>query len=188
MLVETIQGFRGIFREIILGVLHGQIKPEEGSKAGHIVATRMEEKFPGTFHGRKKAFDARIKALEVRRKNNSKFYGGDVMLELFRDGNRFGLVTDSGDERTFTQQFATALQAVIVKEASELSRSVVTENWLKQFTEVVLKMRGYKANVRTRQLIEAGEFSPGNSSLEAKVDDQGEVSIPEHINEDQSVA
>jgi len=103
------------------------------------------------------------------------------MLDLFKNDDRYGLVTDCADERTFLEQFAAALAAVTVKETDEVERATQVENWLEQCVEVVCKLRGYKSTVRTRSLIEAGEFTPGQSALEAKVDEQGRVSFPETL-------
>lgn len=101
------------------------------------------------------------------------------MLELFRDGDRFGIVTDAADERTFIEQFSSAVSELVHRESDPVKRRAEMNHWIRQSFEVICRLRGYKSTVRTRTLIEAGEFTPGQSALEAKVDDHGSVLVPD---------
>lgn len=101
------------------------------------------------------------------------------MLEIYKDGEKIGLMTDAGTEEEFRRAFAGVLAGLLTQGKLGEDADFHLGGLLTQYAEVVCKLRGYKANVRTRTLIEAGEFTPGEVMLEAKVDARGKVLIPE---------
>lgn len=102
------------------------------------------------------------------------------MLELYRDGEKVGLMTDAESEEEFRRAFSDLFAGLIAQ--GRVIEGTDCNAILRQFSEVVCKLRGYKSNVRTRTLIEAGDFTPGEVMLEAKVDTRGKVLIPEAQN------
>lgn len=153
-------------KEVLRRLIHAVSKDGLSNKSGNILGSKAEAKL------------REIKQRRELEQGKSTGTQGGSMLELFRDGNRFGLVTDCPDEGSFTDEFTAALVAVVETSDETSDRVLKVNSYLRHYAEVVCKLRGYKTTVRTRQVIEAGEFSPGPAALEVKVD-KGTISVPE---------
>lgn len=87
------------------------------------------------------------------------------MVKIYRNGENLGLMTDSDSEETFVRDFTAVFSAAMKKDPKLALQPVLV-----CFADVVAKLRGYKSNVRTRTLIEAGIFVPDDEDLIAAVD------------------
>lgn len=92
-----------------------------------------------------------------------------VRIHKGADGS-LALSTDASSEEGFVREFAEALSTrllAVMETAQTVGTAKATDEWigllrkaLPQFTEVVCKLRGYKAAVTERRVIMAGEFVP----------------------------
>ena len=99
------------------------------------------------------------------------------MLELYKDGDNMGIVTDAPDERTFTELFSSALSTLIDNDVHAGDWDFQLGIWLPQYADIVGKLRGYKTDVKTSTVMVAGEFMPNTSCREVVVDGNGKVSL-----------
>lgn len=87
------------------------------------------------------------------------------MVKIYRNGENLGVMTDSDTEESFVHDFATVFNQAMKKDPK-----IALQPILVCFADVVAKLRGYKSNVRTRTLIEAGIFVPDDEDLLAAVE------------------
>jgi hypothetical protein len=83
-----------------------------------------------------------------------------IMLELYKDGDALGIITDIETEETFTREFARLLDRLIMNKAYDGDWEFQLELWFKAAFDVIAKLRGYKANVEVHTLIKSGKFTP----------------------------
>lgn len=68
--------------------------------------------------------------------------------------------TDAADEREFLTSVATSLPSVLVDAGGDSE----VRDWLRRVVDVCCKMRGYKADVLERRVIQAGALAPSESA------------------------
>ena len=99
------------------------------------------------------------------------------MVEIYqhKGGHEIGLRTDALTEEEFVPQIVDILQMQIESKSHDEFWSFYMSNFLKAYNEVVCSLRGYKANVVKRQIVEAGHIGIGFEAMEkvASADDNG---------------
>jgi len=112
--------------------------------------------------------------------------GGRRMLHLYKDGDHMGILTDIEDEARFVEKFSVLLARIVEDGTYAGDWEMQFAHWLPAYNEIVAKLKGYKANVRTRTVMEAGEFTPTQISLVAMLDEKGKPTTARQIAETSS--
>lgn len=79
---------------------------------------------------------------------------------LHRDGDQFALVTSAASEDQFRSQLVEALDTMIEEGRYDGDWTFNLEAWLALSFEIILKYRGYKANVIEQRTLIAGHVDP----------------------------
>jgi hypothetical protein len=101
-----------------------------------------------------------------------------AMIKLYKDGDHMSIVTEAKDEREFLENLAALLSRLIDSGRHEGDWEFQLMRWLPQTVDICCKMRGYKVEtVRERTVLIAGDSDPTGASLEASIDERGDVKV-----------
>ena len=101
----------------------------------------------------------------------------DLKLDKIRNGNYQNtdfIIADAKDEREFFDNLSKLLLSQIREngKAANGNFQITLRQWLEQGTDIVCKLRGYKAEtVRERRVFIAGEAEPRNEDMVAEIDE-----------------
>lgn len=85
---------------------------------------------------------------------------------LHKDETGFAIVTSAVDEDEFRAEFSQALASLIESGEYPSDWRHHLEGWLAPASEIVCKLRGYKAQVQERRTIIAGHLDPDEAVAE----------------------
>lgn len=111
---------------------------------------------------------------KIRRILPSKKEESANMIKLFRSEKGAGIIADAKDEREFFDNLSKLLLSQIREngKAANGNFQITLRQWLEQGTDIVCKLRGYKAEtVRERRVFIAGEAEPRNEDMVAEIDE-----------------
>lgn len=107
-----------------------------------------------------------------------------MQTTLHREGDEFAIVTTAETEDEFRSQFVRALNQVIIDGEYASDEVFVMEEWVKHFSEIICRYRGYKSQVVERKTITAGHIAPdaeqvaiSRSLLTEATADNGKVAV-----------
>ena len=83
-----------------------------------------------------------------------------IMVELFKDGDNMGIVTDARTEYEFISQISEAFDSLITQDRFEGDWEFQFSFWLPQIADICCAYRNYKNSVVVRRQFISGEFYP----------------------------
>lgn len=81
-----------------------------------------------------------------------------MSVQLYKDGNCMAIKTDCEDEDEFIDEFSVLLGAMIEDKEYEGDWMFQLTHWLPQVVDMCCAYRGYKTDVRKKQVLIAGFF------------------------------
>ncbi len=85
-------------------------------------------------------------------------------VKLFKDGDRMAIETNADTEDVFVDKFSERLSSLIDAGRFDSDWEFQLSHWLRQFSDVVCKLRGYKSEVSEQRVLIAGYAEPSKAS------------------------
>lgn len=104
-------------------------------------------------------------------------------VKLYQDGDSVAISTNVVDEADFMRRAASALADVVNENPGDPANETRLLNWLPQITDIVCKLRGYKAPlVDEQRVLTAGRILPSDSLVVATSEaTNGSHKIPDSL-------
>ena len=85
-------------------------------------------------------------------------------VKLWKNGDSMGIETNALDEDTFVEYLSYAFEHVIVKNQFDHDWAFQFNYWIRQSTDIICKLRGYKTTCNERRILSAGSptYAPGD--------------------------